>query len=137
MCFRRTEGSLFGAEGTDQELPVEGQVTLRCPIPDLPDRTITWHSASGVELFSGREFNVTQAGLYFCVSSDIRGRFVSNYIHVHNPGGAAANGEWSFLENGLGLLGTHSEKSFLSYDVVSCTEVKWLPIANGNNTLVP
>ena len=94
-CFPCTEGSLFGGEGTDKELPAGGEVTLSCPIPDLPDRTITWHRMSGGVLSTERELSVTQAGLYFCMSTDVRGRFVSDYISVYNQGGATA-GERGF-----------------------------------------
>lgn len=92
--FHCTDGSLFGTVGTDKELPNGGAVTLRCPIPDVPDRNVTWHRSSGDLLSSGKELpSVAQAGLYFCVSTDERGQFVSNYISVYNQGDVPSNGE--------------------------------------------
>ena len=84
-------GSLFGSEGLDQELANGGQVTLECPIPDLPDRVVTWFTSTGDELPSN---SVSETGLYYCVSTDTRGRFVSNPISVYDQASPASNGEY-------------------------------------------
>ena len=78
-----------------------GGVTLRCPTPELPDRNVTWFQAPDVKLSTGRELSVTDTGLYFCVGTDERGTFVSNYISVYNQG-APSNGELTLPSSDLG-----------------------------------